>query len=222
MAQTRNNSRRNTRQYASPEHELVNAARVTISASPDGLSMDLAPILGDERTPLVDPSAGFSGEQTFSVIEIGHQYTNIPDRYPDLVFTAATAKLGMDQKGRASNTEVQDCILVPYINHPSSPRRKQDEKEWEYMKRLEEMTERSRALSQKRSKALAADDMLSGLVSISSFRAVPVIHTYEDGTFTKVFYVNVMWNVSLEEQPVDDSAQEDAANGSSFEDEVLS
>ena len=121
MAQTRNNSRRNNRQHASPEHELVTAARVTISASPDGLSMDLAAILGDERTPFVDPSAGFSGEQTINVIEIGHQFINSPDRYPDLVFTAATAKLGLDDKGRASNTDVQDCIFGSLHQPPQLP-----------------------------------------------------------------------------------------------------
>ena len=85
---------------------------------------------------------------------------------------------------------------------------------------MDELTEAAKMRSQKRQKALAEDNMLSNLESISSYRVVPVVHTYEDGTFSKVFYVDVMWNVSMDEQPADDIAQENAANGS-FEDDVL-
>ena len=113
--------RSNTRRYASSEHEMVTAARVTISYSPLGQSMDVSSILGDEKAPLIDPSAGFSGLQTIRVIEQGNQFTNVPDKFPDLIFTAVSTKLGLDDKGRISDTMVQDCVLVPYINHPLPP-----------------------------------------------------------------------------------------------------
>ena len=219
MVNRRNN---NMSRYASPEHELVTAGRVTISASPLGQSMDLAPILGDERTPLIDPSAGFKGLQTIRVIEGGQQFTNIPDRYPDLVFTSvAMVKLGLDDKGRASDTMVQDCIVVPYINHPSNPRRRQGEKEWEYLKKVEEQTEAARSRSQARQKALAEGDLLSSLETIQSYRVIPVNHTFEDGTFKKVFYVDAKWDVDMEGAASEETENYEGAAPSNFEDEVL-
>ena len=214
------NSNRNTRRYASPEQELVTAARVTIFASDLGKSMDLSDILGDERNPMVDPSAGFTGLQTIRVLE-AQQFTNIPDAYPDLVFTSVSAKLGMDDKGRASDTEIHDAILVPYINHPMPPRRKQGEKNWEHEKKLEELTEAARTRSQARQKALAEGDLLSSFTTIESFRVVPVLHTYMDGTFKKVMYVSVKWDVAdaMEEQPGDVNNEE--AMAGNFEDDVL-